>query len=195
MKCEKVNIEIFMQAWFNHDFTNITKEDFDIVYSEYIDLTGLYNSKEFELFAYINYLKNRIYTAKTLVWAQLIFLEQFKVPYIDGFEVFERIGHKVSWNDDEKKFIAQMNRISSMTRAKELELRRKEFEFMQLRNAKKEDKPEIQSRHDFIRMLNSFNKEGYRIDRKKTTVEELALMIKQVQDETTKLAAERIKTK
>jgi len=171
MKCEKVNIEIFMQAWFNHDFTNITKEDFDIVYSEYIDLTGLYNSKEFELFAYINYLKNRIYTAKTLVWAQLIFLEQFKVPYIDGFEVFERIGHKVSWNDDEKKFIAQMNRISSMTRAKELELRRKEFEFMQLRNAKKEDKPEIQSRHDFIRMLNSFNKEGYRIDRKETTVE------------------------
>jgi len=32
-------------------------------------------------------------------------------------------------------------------------------------------------------MLNSFNKAGYKIDRDKTTVEELALMIKQVNDE------------
>jgi len=195
MRCEKVNLNVFIDAWFSHDFTNLSKEDFDIVYSEYIDLTGLYNSKEFELFTYINYLKNRIYTAKTLVWAQLIFFETFKVPYIDGFELFERIGHKVKWEEDEKKFISQMNKISSMTRAKELELRRKEFEFGQLRDAKKEDKPEIQSRHEFIKMLNSFSKEGYRIDREKTTVEELALMIKAVQDESTRLTAERLKTR
>lgn len=190
MKCEKVTINIFIEAWFSHEFERISKEDFDIVYSEYIDISGLYSSKEFEIFAYINYLKNRIFLSKTLVAVQLMCLEAFNAPYEDGFDLFEKVGHKVSWNGDEKKFIAQMNKISSLTRTKELELRRKEFEFIQLKEAKQQDKPEVQSRHEFIKMLNSLNKQGYNIDRDKTTVEDLALIIKQLQEEYTKSSIE-----
>ena len=196
MKCEKVTLDIFIDAWFNHYFTQITKDDFDTVYSEYIDISGLYNSKEFELFTYINYLKNTIFTIKTLIASQLMFIETFHQPYIDGLHFFEKLGHKVEWDGDEKKFISKMDRISSLMRAKNTELKRKEFEFNQLKEAKKsEDKTPIQSRHEFIKMLNTFNKNGYHIDKSKTTVEELALMIKQTQDEHEKSTMERINRK
>jgi len=181
-----------MNAWFNQEFEEISKEDFDIVYAEYIDVSGLYLSKEFELVAYIAYLKNRIFILKTLIATQRMCIDTFHKPYIEGIELFSTFGYKVEWDGDEKKFLAKMDKMSSVLRSKSTELRHKEFEYEQLKAAKKEKAPEIQSRHEFIRMLNSFSKYGFSVDKNKTTVEELALMIKQIQDESTKLAINRI---
>lgn len=184
MKCEKINITDFIAAWFNHEYDNLNQDDFEIVYAEYVDLSGLYHSKEFELFAYINYLKNRIFVLRTVVASQRMFLETLGRPYVDGLFIFDNFGYKIKWNDDIEDFERQLKIVESRERQKSSELRRKEFEFKQLKDAKKsEEQPLIQSRHNFIRMLNSFNKAGYKIDRDKTTVEELALMIKQVNDE------------
>jgi hypothetical protein len=189
MKCEKVFINTFIDCWFNKDFTNLSKDDFDICYAEYIDLSGLYHSKEFELYTYINYLKNRIFVLKTVLQSQRLYMSSFGKPYVKGFFIFKSFGYSISWNEDEEDFNRQLDKIASRERQKSGELRRKEFEFNQIKEARKnEEQPLIQSRHDFIKMLNAFNKNGYRIDREKTTVEELALIIKQIQDDAAKFA-------
>jgi len=193
MKVENITINSFMRAWFGKDYSELSKEDFDEAYSEYIDLAGLYSSKEFELFTYINYLKNTIYTLKCLVAMQTMYVEEFHKPFLDGLDLFEKNGFKITWDGSEKKFMSQLKRVSGMVRAKELDLKNQEFEFGKLKEVKKEEvKTETQTRHEFIKMLNSFNKQGFHIDRDKTTIEELALIIKQLQDESAKLALSRI---
>jgi hypothetical protein len=185
-----------MECWFSNDFIRLSKDDFEIVYSEYIDLSGLYNSKEFELCTYINYLKNRIFVLKTVIATQEMYLDAFNEPYIDGFFIFDSFGYSVKWNNDVDDFQKQLKKIESHERQKSGELRRKEFEFQQLKDARKNyKKPLIQTRHDFIKMLNAFNKSGYKIDREKTTVEELALMIKTIQDESAEFALRRMEHK
>jgi hypothetical protein len=39
---EDVTIKDFMSAWFKGDYSKLSKEDFDLCYSEYIDSTGMY---------------------------------------------------------------------------------------------------------------------------------------------------------
>lgn len=189
MKFEKVSINQFMACWFDHEFENLSQKDFDIVYAEYVDVSGMYRSKACELLAYIIYLKNRILVLNTLIDIERKCIETFHKPFEEAFELFESFGYKVNWDGDEKKFLAQMDKMSSRLRTKMTELRHKEFEYKELKDSfKKNEQPIVQTRHDFIKMLNSFSKNGYHIDRDKTTVEELALMIKQIKDESTELA-------
>jgi len=193
--CESVVIEAFILAWFNKDYKYLSKDDFEKVYAEYIDVAGLYQTKEFELVTYINYLKNRIYVLKTIVYSQEMHFETFKTPYIPGLEfIKEQFGFTYEWTGNDKTFIFFLRKIENQARTKSTELKRKEFEFKTLSDAKMEgDVSKVQSRHEFIRMLNSLNKQGYKIERDKTTIEELALIIKQVQEDSAKAESESIK--
>jgi hypothetical protein len=197
LKCEKVVIESFILAWFNNDYEKLSKEDFEIVYAEYIDLSGLYQTKEFELVTYINYLKNRIYVLKTVVYAQETYFEVFKTPYIPGLDfIKEQFGFTYEWTGNDKSFFIFLRKIENAARTKSTELKRKEFEFDNLAAAKMQgDVSKVQSRHEFIRMLNSLSKQGYKIERDKTTIEELALILKQMQEEYAKMESESIKQK
>jgi hypothetical protein len=197
MKCEKVSINYFMEVWFEQNYEHLSKDDFDIVYSEYVDLAGLYQSKEFELVTYINYLKNRTYVLKTIIVSQEMYFQTFKIPYIHGFKIIkDKFGYNFTWTGDETLLFSFLRKLRNDERKKSAELRRKEYEYEQLKLTKHSDnKSLIQTRHEFIRMLNSFNKAGYKIDRDKTTIEELALMIKQVNDENERLELERFKTR
>lgn len=195
MKCEKVTIEVFMSCWFNQDYEILSKDDFDVVFAEYIDLAGLYQSKEFELVTYINYLKNRIFVLKTIVASQEMYFDVFKTPYMIGIELIkEQFGLVYEWDEDERTFRSFLRKLENNARSKSTELKRKEFELDKLKEEKdKGDVSKVQSRHEFIKMLNGFSKTGYKIDRDKTTVEELALMIKQVQEESAEYKAKQIK--
>jgi len=195
MMCENVVIESFILAWFNKDYSKLSKEDFEKVYAEYIDVAGLYQSKEFELVTYINYLKNRIYVLKAVFYSQEKFYDTFKTPYIPGLEfIKEQFGFMYEWTGNDKTFIYFLRKIENQARTKSTELKRKEFEFKTLQDAKMEGNvSKVQSRHEFIRMLNSLSKQGYKIERDKTTIEELALIIKSVQEENVRIEAESIK--
>jgi hypothetical protein len=192
MMCEKVVIESFILAWFNKDYEKLSKEHFETVYAEYIDLAGLYQTKEFELVTYINYLKNRIYVLRAIVSSQKMHYEVIKTPYMEGLEfVKEEFGFVYEWTGNEQSFYSFLRKIENAARTKSTELRRKEFEFNELVEAKMEGNvSKVQSRHEFIRMLNSLNKQGYKIERDKTTIEELALVIKQIQEDYVKAEAE-----
>jgi hypothetical protein len=194
VKCEKVNINWFLEAWFDQDYEHISKLDFEIVYAEYIDLAGLYQCKEFELTTLINYLKNRIQTLGVVIYSQEIYFEIFQKPYIPGLEfIKDKFGLNYIWEDDKASFFSFLRKLRNSQRTKETELKRKQFEFDKIKEDKKEgDVSKVQSRHEFIKMLNSFSKNGYRIERDKTTIEELALMIKAAQDEATEYKAKSL---
>ena len=194
MKCEKVTVEAFIDAWFAHDYEHLTKDDFDIVYAEYIDLAGLYKSKEFELTTYINYLKNRIYTLEAVISSQEMYFQVFNKPYIDGLDfVKEKFGYSFTWSENKPQFFSFLRKLAAQKRIKETELKHKIFEFNKIKEEKqKGDVSNVQSRHEFIKMLNSLSKNGYKVDRKNTYVEELALMIKQISDESAELARRRV---
>lgn len=169
-----------MNCWFKEDYTEISKERFEIAYSEYIDASGLYNTKQFQDFAYIHHLNNRISCINISLQVQREFLETFGQPYEDGLDFFKKYGYTVYWNGNKTEFLSYLDKIQKREKKYTLELQNR----LKLFKDGKIESPKItQTRQDFIRMLTTLNKIGYKIDRNITTVEELAIIIKQDKDE------------
>ena len=59
MAYEKYTIAQFMSAWFKKNYRTISKQEFQIVYSEYLDTSGLFMSEFFEKQGYIQHLNQK----------------------------------------------------------------------------------------------------------------------------------------
>lgn len=182
MMIEEITINQFIKMWFKDS----PSEEFEKIYSEYLDLSGLFVSRQFDLLAYIYRLSNRITSIKMSLCIQREMIDVFGEPYEPGLSFFEKYHHKVYWNGDRKQFLDYLIKIESKESRFEKELAKKQKEFSESQKTKKQPKTITQTRHDFITMLNTLSKNGYKIDRDKTTVEELALMIKETQDNAAK---------
>lgn len=191
MAFEKYVIEDFMSAWFEQDYSKMPREDFETCYAEYLDVSGLFQSEDFERQSYIHHLSQRIERVKMYVKIQREFLAEFGSPYTIDFEEFkDKYGYYIKWNNDKKDFEKQLQKIekSEQKNIFFLEGKIKELKEFRAKNKKPEidqkDKDSLKkSRQNFIKMLNSLSKIGYNIKRKETFVEELALMIKQQTEE------------
>lgn len=180
MAFENYNIRQFIAAMFNDDRSIMNDEEYKLVYTEYIDVAGLYDEGEFHTLSYIHYLNGRINTIKISIRLQREFLIEFGVPYEPNFSSFSKYGHRLFWNNKEELFLITLDRIE-----------KKEFKYLskletEIRNLKdasdrknKNEPPPKKSRGSFIRIINFLGKCGFKIDNDKTTVEELAYMIKQ----------------
>ena len=172
---------------FKQDYSEMTKEDFDIVYSEYIDTAGLYESEEFDKMCYINFLHNRNNSLKIGVDLQIKFVNEFGVAYSPAFDFFREKGHILVWSNKED-FLAQLKRVE-LKEAKyisKLETSIKELMDAREKREKEKDKNQIKKinpRENWIRTINSLGKIGYKIDKRSTTVEDFAYMIKQQSEE------------
>lgn len=194
MAYEKYTILQFQKAWFEEDYSDITKEEFGIVYSEYIDTSGLFMSEDFERQSYIHHLNSRINYVKMFIRLQREFISEFNIPFIRDFEKFKnKYGYNLKWKNDLDDFENQLSRIESREqknisfledKIKELNNFRKENHGGNEVLTDEEKNVRLQkSRKSFIKMINSLGKLGYSIDKKETTVEELSLMIKQQLEE------------
>lgn len=181
MAFEKYNIRSFMAAWFNEDYSFITKEEFQLCYNEYIDTTGLYLSETFEKVTYIHFTLNRINSVKIEIATQRRFILEFGIPYIPHFDfMLEEFGYVLSWTDEDD-FEFQLQKIEA---EEKLFISDYEISCKELEDIKKKENNEVpqtkkEQRVSFIRTINSLGKVGFKIDYDKTTVEELAIMIKQ----------------
>lgn len=188
MAFEDVIINDFMDCWFKKDYSKISEDDFGIIYGEYMDTSGMFATAQFDLVIYIQDLSNRINSINYFIEIQNKFLKEFGVPYVDHFSFVEKFGHKLIWKDNET-FIKDCKKILLKERKYHTILKTKENQLIEER--KKQNNGEVvtdkQTRQSFIRMLNSLSKIGYNIDRTKTTVEELALMLKQHYEESEKI--------
>ena len=187
MAFENYTILQFEKAMFKQDYSEMTKEDFDIVYSEYIDTAGLYESEEFDKMCYINFLHNRNNSLKIGVDLQIKFVNEFGVAYSPAFDFFREKGHILVWRNKED-FLAQLKRVE-LKEAKyisKLETSIKELMDAREKREKEKDKNQIKKinpRENWIRTINSLGKIGYKIDKRSTTVEDFAYMIKQQSEE------------
>jgi hypothetical protein len=188
---EKVTISSFMKAWFEKDYSELSHDDFQIVYGEYVDTSGLFLSDDFERQAYIYYLSERLNYVKMFLRLQRDFIVTFGKPFQRDFERFyDQHGYRLKWNDDLEDFEKQLVNVEMGQQKFETILDARIKELNQLRgkdiDERYKDSPEDElkkSRISFIRMLNSLVKIGYKVDKPVTTVEELALMIKQQLEE------------
>ena len=177
-----------MSAWFKEDYSQLSKDDFDTVYSEYIDATGMFASEEFDLVSGIHYINNRINTIKTWVSLQKQCLFLLGEPFLDELDFLSKYGHHVSWNNDIEDFNKQLDRIIIRDSRYQIDLEQKYKKLDELKNKKDIKEPtKKDEREQFIRMINSLGKIGFNIDKNETTVEELALMLKQQFEENDKL--------
>lgn len=191
MTYQDCTISQFMNAWFNQDFSVIEKDQFVIIYSEYLDTSGLFLNEDFERQGYIQHLNSRINYVKIFVRLQREFISIFDVPFIRDFEFFKnKYGYFLLWKNDKEDFEAQLKKVEmrELKNESHLEIKLKELE--DFRKNKGKDKVEKtnekslkESRISFIRMLNSLGKIGYIIDKNSTTIEELSIMIKQQLEE------------
>jgi len=191
MAYENYFIKDFMDAWFDQKYEVLSKEDFQIVHAEYLDTSGLFLSEDFEKKSYINHLSQRINYVKIFVMLQRDFIKEFDMPFVRDFERLKfEYGYVLKWKENKDDFENQLKRIElrEIKHNSILEEKIKELNNSRANNHKKEkdDEDDVslkKSRISFIRMLNSLGKIGYNIDKLKTTVEELAIMIKQQTEE------------
>lgn len=182
---ESVTVKQFSDAWFFGKYDTLSKEDFDICYSEYIDATGLFSTAEFDLICYVNYLNNKVNVLKLSVSIHKQFVEEFGTPFEEAFFVFRKFGYRVTWKNSKDDFFDQLDKILKKHSKFEIELNSKKQQLEKEREKHKDDKEpdKKKSRVEFLKMLNVLAKIGYRIDKNETTVEEMALMVKQQLEE------------
>ena len=180
---EDVSIKNFIKAWFNEDRTVLNKEQFEEVYNEYINTAELFESEQFSKVSYLHYVNNRINSISIAIDLQRKFIDIFDVPFEENLKFFMKFGHKLVFKD-KHSFLRVLDRIE-LKEKKYISIAENTLKAI-IDNKAKKIKGEFtlkQSRESFLSMLNSLGKIGYRIDKETTTVEELALMIKQQSDE------------
>jgi len=185
---EEVIIRDFMNAWFFEKYDKLSKEDFETVYAEYIDAAELYATEEFDIISSIHYLNTRINAVKLWISLQRQYIAYFGEPYEAGFKFLSKYGYSVEWENDIDKFEASLKRIELRETKKQFELETKTKALLTLRkNKNHEEETPKQTREQFIRLLNTLGKLGYKIEKDSTTVEEFALMLKQQFEEQQKI--------
>lgn len=185
MAFEKYTVRQFEKAWFDDDRSVMDEYEFKQVHTEYMDTSGLFENEEFDKVCYIYWLNNRINSIKLGITLQKEFLKLFSIPYKPAFSFFVEFGHNLKWNDNVDDFEQQLFVVETREKMYIGELEGAMNELKEIRNKrnKGETPTTKKSRSSFIRTRNTLGKIGYPIDPDKTTVEEMALMIKQQSEE------------
>jgi len=159
---------------------------FEIIYAEYVDLSGLYITREFEISGYIDSLDKRISTVKRFVSLQRAFLHEFDVPFLPGFGLVKKYGHRLYWDfnhPDKDAFLKKLVQIEASESRYQAELNKKVNELVELRKKKiNKEFSLLESRKQFIMSMNRLQQQKFVIDKDRTTMEELGLMVKDHRD-------------
>ncbi len=176
-KCSECSVKIFMKCLFDGDASDLGGGDFDKIYTEYIDISGIGESKEFSLMSNIHNLNARILFIDAMIEVQKRFFMNFDIPFIDGLKDFRRYGHRITWDSaNPDLFIKQLERVETVEKKFLSELDNYMNELESIR--KNGVQPNVNGRIEFVRLLNELGKEGYKIDREITDMESVALMVK-----------------
>lgn len=156
-------------------------EAFKVIYAEFLDLSKLIETEEFALMQSIFYLSGRVRRLEILISLQRESIEQTGQPFYPGLIPLKRFGYNIIWdnnNPDAKTFLDRIYQIETLEKSHKILLSEKQNDLNKLNSLRSsEDISATDKRKRFIRTKNNLQKEGYRIDNDKTTVEELALMI------------------
>lgn len=187
MAYEKYTIRQFEKAWLYKDYSEIPEDVFEEVYTEYVDTTGAYISQQFEKAVYIRFLANRINTISNFIKLQILFLEEFNIPFIKKFDIVEQFGYNLTWDCSKENFLKQLEDIQDSESWVESDLRIAVKDLEELKSTEKtEEVSDKQKITNWMNCVNSLVKIGYTIDKDKMTVQELSFIIKYEKEQTQK---------
>lgn len=171
------------------------REAFEYIYDQYVDFSGLYATREFELSAYIHSLEVRIATVREFIRLQKKFIDEFNIPFVAAFEVVKKYGHTLHWNHDFPDidlFLIKLAKVESREVKYKSELKAKEKELFDLQRKRiTKEFTLLESRKQFLITLARLQQAKFVIDKKETSVEDLALMIKDQKDQAEDAKMER----
>ena len=175
-KASDCSIRIFMKCLFEHDVSDV--ENFDAIWTEYVDISGIGETKEMDLLVAIHNIQVRLIIIPAMIQFQLDYIKKFDEPYKDGFWFFKKYGHKLIWNPNfplaflkqlefvqikEKKYYAESDKLE------------KELKDLKTDGVVKDGK----ERQQFIKLLIAVGKPYMGgIDRDKTDMETYGMMVR-----------------
>jgi transcriptional regulator with PAS, ATPase and Fis domain len=160
------------------------KEAFEDIVIEYIDLAGLVDNEEIGLTKRIEQLRIRVTVIDTAIGLQKQSIRHFREPFVEGLPLLKKYGYSIAWNKDAEQFLKELSRIETREKVQQVYLLEAEKEVEQLKKNKsakvsKDIRNPTKERQKFIDLLTTLPTAGYMIDKERTTVEELASMIRQ----------------
>lgn len=178
-KCSECNIRLFMECLYDKDTTGLNGGDFEAIFTEYIDLSGIGETREFDLLTQMHNIQTRMIFISNMLHIQRRFFLEFSIPFVDAFKDLYKFGHYLKWDPENPvDFLKQLERVEIIEKKSQAELDKVEKDLKTLKKDGVKSSSEMNGRIEFVRQLNALNKEGYKIDRDKTDMEELALMIR-----------------
>jgi hypothetical protein len=160
-----------MRCLFNKDYTGVP--NWEDIYVKYIDESGICNNGALEIDVAIHNLEARLLHITGWLEFQAEVFKRTGKPYEPALVDIHRYGHKPVVDG----FAEQLTRIEAKEKKNisQLGRMRKEKEALQ-----KIAQPEtVNARNSFIVMLNILSKnQGYKIDKDKTDMEELCVIIR-----------------
>ena len=183
LKCCDINIRTFMAAMFNQQYDGVGGADnWEIVYTEYIDLSGIGETQQYHLLCNIHNTQKRITAVQGYINIKKRWFALHNEPFEPALTDLRKYGHRLTWDiGNPKQFIQQLEmcEIKEKTQIAELDGYMKELEDL------KKDGPKVttDARKEFIKQMNRLGKHGYKIDKDKTDMEEYSLMIKEYDEE------------
>lgn len=171
-----------MRCLFEDDHEGV--ENFDAIWTEYIDISGIAESRDKDLLVAIHNVDVRLFVVPEMIVFQKKFFAEWErehgsgMPYIDGFWFFKKHGHRLKWNEDDPgNFFQQLEFVEIKERKfiAERDDLRKQQKLLHTKGVAIDGN----GRREFIKLLNAVGK--YRrndIDRDKTDMETYAYMIK-----------------
>lgn len=158
------------------------KAAFENIEAQYVDISGLFQTREFEMSGYIDFLGKRVGTVQRFIELQFRFIDEFQTPFIPAFGLVKRYGHNLFWNPeypDLELFKKKLTTIEMKEKKYNSILHTKIKELIEFRKKIiKKDFTKLETRQQFITTLNRLQQARFVIDRDKTMMEEIALCIK-----------------
>jgi len=176
MQLSDITVRVFMRCLFNKDYSGV--ENWEELYTSYIDLSGLGESGQLGLYVAIHNLNVRLFRITAFLEFHAKVFDLVGMADLDRLDMIKDYGYRLKWNPlQPEEFLPQLIRIEQKEKRQYVELKTLEKELEEMRQAEKPGT--VSARNSFVIMLNMLGKEGYKIDKDSTDMEELALMIKQ----------------
>ena len=156
------------------------KEAFYQIETEYIDLSGQYESGDYESIKSIISLGTRIKHIELLLFINQECIKEFNSPWLPSIVDFKKYGYNLTWNKSIDDFLAQLQNVESSEKIFIVEL---EIAKSKLKKPDENEETKTFKRADFIKMIINLQKLKYIIDRDKTTMEEFAIMVGEAREE------------
>lgn len=180
LQLSDISVRVFMRCLFNKDYTDVP--NWEDIYTQYIDLSGLSKEGHLGLLVAKHNLEVRLKHISDWLELQQKVFELLNKPHLPSIDDLLKYAHRVSWDPEQpEKFIERLLYIEGYEKRNHVELRMilKEIDNLE----KVQNHKTVNARNEFVIMLNVLRKNGNPVDKDKTDMEELSLMIKSHRDE------------